>query len=132
MSPKGDVVRCGRLLAMSTPTHDEVPTTTVELLPAPLAEGVTVLDVREQEEWDAGHVEGAQHVPLSELGQRAGEVPSAGRVLCVCKVGGRSAQAVLFLRSLGVDAVNLHGGMLAWSAAGRPLVRAEDADPEVV
>jgi len=86
---------------------------------------VTVLDVREQDEWDAGHVQDARHVPLSQLAQRAGEIPADGHVLCVCKVGGRSAQAVVFLRSLGVDAVNLHGGMLAWSVAGRPLVRAD-------
>jgi rhodanese-related sulfurtransferase len=43
-------------------------------------------------------------------------------VLCVCAVGARSAQAVLFLRSRGLDAVNLHGGMLAWNNAGRPVV----------
>jgi rhodanese-related sulfurtransferase len=113
------------------PSGAEVPTTTVERLPSMLPAEVTVLDVREQEEWDAGHVEGAQHVPLSQLPQRADELRSDGQVLCVCKVGGRSAQAVVFLRSLGVDAVNLHGGMLAWSAAGRPLVRA-DGGPAAV
>jgi rhodanese-related sulfurtransferase len=43
-------------------------------------------------------------------------------VLCVCAVGARSAQAVLFLRSRGLDAVNLHGGMLAWNNAGRPVI----------
>lgn len=117
---------------MSMSWHDEVPTTTVEQLTAPLPEGVTVLDVREAYEWDAGHVEGALHVPLSEVGQRAGEVPSDGQVLCVCRVGARSARAVLFLRTRGVDAVNLHGGMLAWAGAGRPLVRADAVDPEVV
>lgn len=108
---------------MSTPRHEQVPTTTVERLPAPLPDAVTVLDVREAYEWEAGHVEGALHVPLSELGQRVSEVPTGGQVLCVCKAGARSAQAVLYLRSLGVDAVNLHGGMLAWQQAGRPLLR---------
>lgn len=105
------------------PGPQQVPTTTVDLLPMPLPGGVTVLDVREAYEWDIGHVEGALHLPLSQLGQRVGEVPSDAQVLCVCKVGARSAQAVLFLRSQGVDAVNLHGGMLAWAYAGRPLIR---------
>lgn len=100
-----------------------MPTTTVELLPAPLPPGVTVLDVREQPEWDAGHVEGAAHVPLSQLAQRVGEVPTDGQVLCVCRVGARSTSAALFLRSRGVDAVNLAGGLCAWTGAGRPLVR---------
>ncbi len=101
------------------PAH--VPTTTVELLPAELPVQVTVLDVREQHEWDTGHIAGARHVPLGELPQRVDEVPVGGPVLCVCHVGARSAQAVAFLRSRGIDAVNLHGGMLAWDAAGRPV-----------
>jgi rhodanese-related sulfurtransferase len=107
---------------MTTSRPHEVPTTAVELLPAPLPPDITVLDVREPEEWDAGHIDGAVHVPLSQLPHRFVEIDDELPVLCVCAVGARSAQAVLFLRSRGLDAVNLHGGMLAWNNAGRPVV----------
>lgn len=109
---------------MTTSGPPGVPTTTVELLPALLPTDITVLDVRELEEWDAGHIDGAVHVPLSELPQRLAELDDERPVLCVCAVGGRSAQAVVFLRSRDFDAVNLHGGMLAWGNAGRPIVGA--------
>lgn len=107
-------------MTMSQP--HEVPTTAVELLPAPLPPDITVLDVREPAEWDAGHIDGAVHVPLSQLPDRLAEIEDERPVLCVCAVGARSAHAVLFLRSRGLDAINLHGGMLAWSNAGRPVV----------
>jgi rhodanese-related sulfurtransferase len=94
----------------------------VEHVPSPLPEQLVVLDVREQDEWDAGHIEGAQHIPLGELGARLGEVPADRQVLCVCHVGGRSARATLFLSQHGRNVVNLAGGMDAWSAAGRPVV----------
>jgi rhodanese-related sulfurtransferase len=93
----------------------------VELLPSPMPDDVTVLDVREAYEWEAGHIGGAVHVPLSNLPQRLDDIDADRQVLCVCAVGARSAQAVLFLQSRGFDAVNLHGGMLAWSNAGRPI-----------
>jgi len=107
-----------------------VPTTTVDLLPDPLPAGVVVLDVREDDEWVAGHVPGATHLPLGELVARADEVPD-GEVLVVCRVGGRSAQATAWLSGRGRAAVNLAGGMHAWDAAGRPMVSETGADPTV-
>jgi len=107
-----------------------VPTTTVDLLPDPLPAGVVVLDVREDDEWVAGHVPGATHLPLGELVARADEVPE-GEVLVVCRVGGRSAQATAWLSGRGRAAVNLAGGMHAWDAAGRPMVSETGADPTV-
>ena len=86
-----------------------------------MPDDVTVLDVRETYEWEAGHIGGAVHVPLSDLPQHLDVIDGDRQVLCVCAVGARSAQAVLFLQSRGFDAVNLHGGMLAWSNAGRPI-----------
>lgn len=90
-----------------------------------------VLDVREGIEWVAGHIEGAQHIPLHELPERIGELPSDEPVLVVCKVGGRSAQATAFLSQRGYDAVNLDGGLVAWEDAGRPLVSETGAHPGV-
>ncbi|HET7327027.1 MAG TPA: rhodanese-like domain-containing protein [Nocardioidaceae bacterium] len=100
----------------------QVPTVEVDGVPAPLPPHVHVLDVREQHEWDAGHIEGAQHIPLGDLGARVDEVPADRKVLCVCHIGGRSAQATVFLNRQGRDVVNLAGGMDAWSGSGRPIV----------
>ncbi|MFJ4920452.1 rhodanese-like domain-containing protein [Streptomyces sp. NPDC088725] len=89
-----------------------------------------VLDVRESDEWAAGHVEGALHVPMSEFTTRLEEVTDAadGRTAYVmCRVGGRSAQVTQFLVRQGVEAVNIDGGMLAWDAAGRPMVTDTDS-----
>ncbi|QGV79582.1 rhodanese-like domain-containing protein [Streptomyces ficellus] len=85
-----------------------------------------VLDVREDDEWAAGHVEGALHVPMSEFVGRFGEVTEAvadgRRAHVMCRVGGRSAQVTQYLVQQGIDAVNIDGGMLAWEGAGRPMV----------
>ncbi len=108
-----------------------IPTVAVTGVPDPLPEGLHVLDVREDVEWRHGHIEGALHIPLRELPARSSDLP-AGQTLVVCKVGGRSAQAVGFLQQQGHDAVNLGGGMLDWAAAGRPMVSETGADPQVV
>jgi rhodanese-related sulfurtransferase len=85
-----------------------------------------VLDVRENDEWAAGHVEGALHVPMSDFVARFGEVTEAvadgRRAHVMCRVGGRSAQVTQYLVQQGIDAVNVDGGMLAWEGAGRPMV----------
>lgn len=107
-----------------------IPTVTVDQVPNPLPEGLTVLDVREPAEWAHGRIDGALHIPLGSLVERVAEVPTENQVLVVCKVGGRSAQATGFLVQSGVDAVNLDGGMLEWSAAGRPMV-GDQGDPFV-
>lgn len=109
-----------------------VPTVGVGGVPDPLPAGLAVLDVREPAEWRHGHVAGALHVPLGELAQRVGEVPTDRQVLVVCRVGGRSAQATAWLQHQGVEAVNLDGGMLDWEAAGRPMVSETGAPPQVV
>ncbi|MCP9987367.1 MULTISPECIES: rhodanese-like domain-containing protein [Streptomyces] len=94
-----------------------------------------VLDVREDDEWAAGHVEGALHVPMSDFVARFGEVTEAvadgRRAHVVCRVGGRSAQVTQYLVQQGIDAVNVDGGMLAWERAGRPMV-SEHGGPAVV
>ncbi|UNO40999.1 rhodanese-like domain-containing protein [Streptomyces sp. MST-110588] len=84
-----------------------------------------LLDVREDDEWEAGHAEGALHIPMSEFVARFGEfteqAPEDGKVYVLCRVGGRSAQVTQYLLQQGIAAVNVEGGMQAWEAAGRPV-----------
>src|SRR5262245_46924762 len=109
----------------------QIPTVTIEDVPDPLPDGLHVLDVREKIEWAYGHVEGSQHIPLRELPARLDEVPDT-QTLVVCKVGGRSAQAVAWLNQQGRDAVNLEGGLVDWVDAGRALVSENGNQPQVV
>ncbi|WP_407559891.1 rhodanese-like domain-containing protein [Streptomyces sp. 184] len=91
-----------------------------------LAPAAFLLDVREDDEWQAGHAEGALHIPMSQFAARFGEVteaaPQDGRINVICRSGGRSAQVAMYLTQQGLDAVNVAGGMEAWAAAGRPVV----------
>lgn len=101
-----------------------IPTVEIEGVPDPLPEGLVVLDVREDDEWAAGHIDGAVHIPLMELPARLGEFVEleAPQTLVVCKAGGRSARAVAYLAQQGYDVVNLVDGMIGWERAGRAMV----------
>jgi rhodanese-related sulfurtransferase len=92
-----------------------------------------LLDVREQDEWDAGHAPGAVHIPLGELPTRLHELPDtdAGTLAVACRGGGRSSRAVAWLSQQGFDVANLDGGMKGWHAAGKPVVAADGA-PRVI
>jgi rhodanese-related sulfurtransferase len=94
-------------------------------------DGATVLDVREEDEWTAGHIAGSVHVPLSQLPGRAADIPPTDPLIVVCRVGARSAQVAAWLAAQGRDAVNLVGGLDAWADAGRPLVT-DDGGPGTV
>ncbi|MDQ7007099.1 MAG: molybdopterin-synthase adenylyltransferase MoeB [Acidobacteriota bacterium] len=82
-----------------------------------------LVDVREEWEWRTAHIEGARLVPLSELPRRLDEVDATRPVVAICHVGERSAVAVRLLQRAGYRALNLAGGMVAWTAAGGPTVR---------
>ncbi|MET8468213.1 rhodanese-like domain-containing protein [Streptomyces sp. NPDC004856] len=91
--------------------------------PSPTA---VLLDVREGDEWRAGHAPGAVHAPLSGLVEGAA-LPAAARglpLVVVCRSGRRSRRAAELLARAGVDAVDVVGGMSAWAAAGFPVVDA--------
>ncbi|GLW23968.1 MULTISPECIES: rhodanese-like domain-containing protein [Microbispora] len=102
-----------------------------EIAPDALPEGAYLLDVREDEEWRAGHAPEAVHIPLGELQARVDEVPPDRPVYVVCRVGGRSAHAAMWLNHIGREAVNVDGGMMSWAAAGRPMVSETGGNPYV-
>jgi len=75
-----------------------------------------VLDVREASELAiARYPMDVLHIPLGQLPNRLSEIPAGAEVVCACRSGARSAQAAAFLRQKGLKAVNLDGGILAWS-----------------
>ena len=98
--------------------------------PAQVPAGAALLDVREPDEWQAGHIERAQHIPLGELLDRLSELPD-GELVVVCRSGNRSGRVVAWLVGNGRDALNLAGGMFAWAAAGLPMVSENGEAPAV-
>ncbi|HZR15566.1 MAG TPA: rhodanese-like domain-containing protein [Acidimicrobiia bacterium] len=110
----------------------DVPTVEVADVDALVRGGAVLLDVREPEEWYAGHAPGATWIPLGRVPAERAALPTDRPVLAVCRVGGRSAQAVAALRRWGVDARNVAGGMQAWAAAGLPVVTDDDRPGHVV
>lgn len=99
---------------------------------AEIEAGALLLDVREQNEWDAGHAPAAQHLPMGLLQTEWTSLPRDRRIVVVCRSGRRSAAVTEALVGAGLDAVNLAGGMQAWHAAGQPLVADGRAHPAVI
>jgi hydroxyacylglutathione hydrolase len=80
-----------------------------------------VIDVRADNEWNAGHLPAAVHIPLGRLADRVAELPKGQPLIMQCAAGGRSAIAASVLRRAGfADVSNLVGGYQAWVAAGLP------------
>jgi len=75
-----------------------------------------LVDVREPHEWAAGRLPGSVHIPLGTLAQRTGEIPSNRTPVFICAVGGRSMAACRYFAGLGRNAINLAGGVTAWSS----------------
>lgn len=79
-----------------------------------------LVDVREADEFAAGHVPGAISIPMSTIGERLDELPD-GPFDVICHVGGRSARVAMALESRGHDVTNVDGGTGEWIAAGFPI-----------
>lgn len=82
--------------------------------------GLPLIDVREVDEYAAGHVPGAVNIPMSELTTRLDELPD-GAFDVICQSGGRSARVVEYLAAQGHDATNIDGGTGGWQALGKPV-----------
>ena len=96
-----------------------------------VASGALLLDVREDNEWQAGRARDAVHVALGGLADHVEDFATDQLIVCVCRSGVRSKRASLFLLEQGLDAANLEGGMLAWASEGHDLV-GDLGDPLVI
>ena len=99
--------------------YEPTPTIYPADVAAKQADGWMLLDVRTDEEWAQGRIEGSVHIPMDQLLRRLEEV--AIQVVCICAVGGRSERVTQYLNQHGFEAVNLEGGVYGWYAEGRPL-----------
>jgi rhodanese-related sulfurtransferase len=97
--------------------HDAVPQVPAAQVPA----DAFLLDVREHDEWEAGHVAGAVHIPLGELGARYTELGRDRPLYVICRSGVRSDRAAYALAGAGWQTLNVSDGMQGWAAAGRPM-----------
>lgn len=102
-----------------------------EVLSADLPAGVYLLDVREDDEWTAGHAPDAVHMRLAELGERAADLPRDEEIYVICRSGTRSAYAAQMLDGSGWTAINVADGMTGWAVADRPMVSENGAEPYV-
>lgn len=85
---------------------------------------VVIIDVREQSEYDEGHVAGVVLIPTGEVPSRLSEIPTEGTVIVMCRSGNRSSKITQLLRDQGYTNVhNLEGGILSWEEAGLPVER---------
>lgn len=90
-----------------------------------LAQGCTVIDVREADEYTSGHVTGAVSVPLSVLTENVDAFADGDTTYVICQAGGRSMRACEYLEGFGKQVVNVAGGTGAWMASGYDVVVGE-------
>jgi rhodanese-related sulfurtransferase len=83
--------------------------------------GAVVVDVRTTEEYEAGHIPGARHVPLEDLGDDTAGAAGGERIVFYCRSGERSAAASEAFAASGREAHSIAGGLVAWAEAGLPL-----------
>jgi rhodanese-related sulfurtransferase len=102
-----------------------------EVLSADLPAGAFLLDVREDDEWTAGHAPDAVHLRLGDLGARVAELPRDRDVYVICRTGRRSAYAAQALAGGGWNAINVADGMTGWAVAGRPMISEDGSEPYV-
>ena len=95
---------------------------TIDELKTAISNGAQVIDVRESDEYNAGHVPMAQHIPLGSVPDHVEAFRSDAEVYVVCHSGGRSMRACEFLHDQGItNVVNVIGGTSGWTALGNPV-----------
>ena len=82
---------------------------------------ISLIDVRGLDEWQTGHVPGAELIVMSTIPARVQDLPRGEEIFLICESGGRSAQVGLWLESQGFEAVNVAGGTGSWRSLGKPL-----------
>jgi rhodanese-related sulfurtransferase len=82
-----------------------------------------LVDVRELDEWQEGHIAGGKLIPMSEFAARVEEIDPAQPIIVYCRSGGRSLMVAEALQNAGYDARSMAGGMLEWERAGHPVER---------
>ena len=97
-----------------------------------VAEGAVLLDIRERDEWRAGHAPQARHVALSQLEDHLGDLPADRPIVTVCRSGRRSAIAAHLLTRHGYTASNLAGGMNAWTTTGLPVITNDNKPGQII
>lgn len=94
---------------------------TVDTAHQKYSDGVYLLDVRTQEEWDEVHIPGTTLIPLDQLSNRLSELPEGQEIVVVCRSGNRSQEGRNILRQAGFSHVSsMTGGIREWTAAGYP------------
>jgi rhodanese-related sulfurtransferase/glyoxylase-like metal-dependent hydrolase (beta-lactamase superfamily II) len=118
----------GGFTAWAAHVHPQVDTTALPAIPAIDVNTVAanpdafIVDIREYQEWAAGHVATAIHIPMGEIISRIDELPIDRQIVCMCRSGNRSARVTSYLVRNGFDVVNLSGGAQRWLSHGHPLV----------
>jgi rhodanese-related sulfurtransferase len=84
------------------------------------AGGLDLVDIREQYEWDAGHVPGTRHIEIERVASNAPSIDRARPVAFICRGGVRAAMVAQAFRAIGFDAYNVAGGFTAWHERGLP------------
>ncbi len=108
---------------------NHVPTVSVSDLP----DDAVIVDVREPDEWAAGHAPAAVHIPMGDLPARLDELPATDEPLpVICRSGGRSERAVQWLVQQGFDVVNVTGGMRSWHQSGKAMTSDAGQEPAVL
>lgn len=112
---------------MDAPMNDVDPATAQQMLDD---SDVTLIDVREDDEWAAGHAPDAVHVALGNLDPSA--FPPENTLVVICRSGARSAKAATKLAAAGLPVHNVVGGMKAWESLGQPVIRNDQTPGTVI
>jgi len=94
--------------------------------------GALLLDVREADEWEAGHAPAATWIPLGEIQARVGEIPSGAPIVAICRSGARSRAVAEALLGAGYDVVNVGGGMREWAVEDYEVVASDGLPGQVI